>query len=166
MKRIMLILALGMMIAGFTGCPKDDGDIVVIIEDPTYNHDGNGDERPPRDTTDEPRPPRDMTEKPPRIEAREMSLSAALTLLKRDVERGDLTRLKRHTDALEQAVSAQYEQSKSSSRKRTLNLISAKLRGVKKILEGIEKDEMPESVRLELEVEIGEISSLAERLER
>ncbi|MBD3285420.1 hypothetical protein GF359_03265, partial [candidate division WOR-3 bacterium] len=147
MKRLIHIIFLGMMAGGLTGCPKDDGDIVVIIEDPGYDHGDNGHKIQSPDSTDEPRPDRDSIDKPPRTEKREMSLSAAITLLERDAKRGDLSRLKRHTEALEQAVAAQYERTKSSSRKRTLNLISAKLRGVENTLEDIEGDEIPEEVR-------------------
>ncbi|MBN2381117.1 hypothetical protein JXM67_15065 [candidate division WOR-3 bacterium] len=169
MKKILILFLAGMIGAVSVGCPKDDGEIVVIIEDPTYDDGGNGSdngERPPDvDTTEKPRPPRDTSDKPPRIETREMSLTAAVGMLERDLTRGDLERLRRHTDALEEAVNKVYEKTKDGSRKRTLNLITVKLRGFKKSLAEIEDEEIPEAMRLELKQDVGELEELAERVE-
>lgn len=170
MKKLLLILTLGAILAALTGCPKEEGsEIVVIIEDPTFDGSGNGSGDGSdstlisADTADTP-PPRDTSRRPPVTEVRRMSLTAAVGMLERDLSRGDLERLKRHTGALSEAVSKELERAKEGSRKRTLNLLTIKLRNFKRSLEDIEGKKIPEEEKPILEETVKELSSLAERV--
>jgi len=160
MRRFVLLVILGMAMGA--GCAEQGKEIVVIIEDPTFNSDTLVADTS-TDTTH--RPPKDTTTPPPTTHQKRMSLSAAVKLLEHDLERGDARRLRRHIASLEKAVQAEMERSPGTARKRALNLFSIKLAGLTRSLAKIKGEDIPASARPGLAPTVEELAALARRIE-
>lgn len=166
MKRLLLVLTLGMMVLAFTGCPGGAGDeIVVIIEDPDVNGTIEPDtsDKPPVDKPPTDKPPTDKLPTDTSTTEKRMSLSAAVRLLMRDVERADVKRFKKHVASLSKAVDG--IKVRDGERKRALNLFSIKLRTLEREADKLKGDELTPELRIKAQAILEELEDLAHRIE-
>jgi hypothetical protein len=167
MRRLIYALAIVItfIITSCDGKSQKDEAIVVIIEDATIT---DSDNTEPRDTSrkihDDIKP--DTTSSKHQPVKREMSITGAVSLLKLDLERKDVSRLTRHTESLIQSVDKQLEKPLSSELKRALNLFSLKLSSFKRELAFLkDKEDIPSTKIGLLTEKLEELEEVAKRVE-
>lgn len=151
-------------ILGIYGCTgKENDDIVVIIEDATWN-DTNSHSSDDSGSHGSSSTSTTTTRKPP-SDRRTVSLSGAVRLLKNDLESEDAKTLNRHCEVLLKTVETEIKKSSDQERTRILNLFYVKLSGFKRNVDTFKAQKIPPTERIGLTSVLDDLSNLAKRIE-